>query len=442
MPHERRLGVVERSQGVWCAVDRVNELEHGQEQRQGDIAAVEVRDAVKSPVSYRWWGEVPWALASKSQLGQADLPREPGGPVRGWVSGRDFRGREMDIELYAVAESVPTKASGGQLAAADRRRSATVRVCSDCGANCQQPLAERRGRYLCAMCAKLARIVDFQIELRERRAELAAWAQEVLADPALAVVWVEVMEAEPTPSGRRRPPLAARVHAVDCDGRLLVDVLVRLAGPRTKGAPADAIPPEAGARALQAALKGRRRITWTADALTAVTDRLAALGHPGRLGPAEPTGPAETGVWSPRRRAWPGQVRDRLAQWRGELDLATGELRAPWQPGTADRLLLCLQRIAATADADAGRPGRSRGARRREDDGAGPAGAYEVRIAVTGPADAAERLAGVLAATGAAEHGSLAGPVPCRELPGAQVTYFAGNPEVLLPGDEPTDAAQ
>ncbi|WP_069874448.1 hypothetical protein [Streptomyces malaysiensis] len=412
----------------------MNGLEHGQEQRQDDSAA-EVRNAVKPPASYRWWGEVPWALVSKSQLGRADLPREPGGPVRGWVTGRDFRGREMDIELYAVAESVPTKASGGQLAAADRRRTTTVRVCSDCGANCQQPLAERRGRYLCAMCAKLARIVDFQIELRERRAELAAWAQEVLADPALAVVWVEVMEAEPTPSGRRRPPLAARVQAVDGHGRLLVDALVRLAGPRTKGAPAEAVPPEEGAEALQGALEGRRRITWTADALKAVTDRLTALGHPVRLGPAGPHGPVETGVWSPHRRAWPGQVCDRLAQWRGELDPATGELRAPWLPGTADRLLLCLQRIASTVGTGAGRPGRSRGAR-REDDGVGPAGAYEVRIAVTGPAGAAERLAAVMAATGAAEHGSLAGPVPSREVPGAQVTYLAGNPDVLLSGAE------
>ncbi|QTI87211.1 hypothetical protein [Streptomyces sp. AgN23] len=423
----------------------MDELEHGQEQRQddsttvGNSAAPRPRDSAKSPVSYRWWGEVPWTLASKSQLGRADLPREPGGPVRGWVTGRDFRGREMDIELYAVAEAVPTKASGGQLAAADRRRTATVRVCSDCGANCQQPLAERRGRYLCAMCAKLARIVDFQIELRERRAELAEWAQRVLADPALAVVWVEVLEAEPTPSGRRRPPLAARIHAVDGHGRLLVDVLVRLAGPRTKGAPAGAVPPEEGAKALQAALEGRRRITWTADVLKGVTERLAALGCPVQLGPAMPHGQVETGVWSPHRRVWPGQVRDRLAQWRGELDPATGELRAPWPPGTADRLLLCLQRIADGTGA--GRPGRSRAAR-REDEGAGPEGAYEMRIAVTGPAGAAERLAGVLAAMGAAEHGSLAGPVPSREVPGAQVTYFAGNPEVLLPGDDPADAAQ
>jgi hypothetical protein len=44
------------------------------------------------------------------------------------------------------------------------------------------------------MCAKPARVVDFQIETRERRVELAAWA-----------------------------------------GKLLADILVRLAGPRTPG---------------------------------------------------------------------------------------------------------------------------------------------------------------------------------------------------------------
>ncbi|MFI9588289.1 hypothetical protein ACIHCQ_42395 [Streptomyces sp. NPDC052236] len=425
---------------AWCAVGQVSELERGQEQQQdgGTVAAgpaaasqgeQRTPDSANPLVSYGWWGEVPWTLASKSQLARADLPREPGGPVRGWVAGRDFRGREMDIELYSVAESVPTKATGGQLAAADRRRTATVRVCSDCGANCQQPLAERRGRYLCAMCAKLARIVDFQIELRERRVELAEWAGALLADPALAVVWVDVIEAERTASGRQRPPLAARVQAVDGNGRRLVDVLVRLAGPRTKGAPAEAVPAEEGAKALQAALEGRRRITWTSGALAVVTDRLAALGHPVRLGPAVPTGPAEAEPWPQHRRNWPGQVSDRLAQWRGELNPATGQLREPWPPATADRLLLCLQRMAASGGA--GRPGCSRGAR-REDEGLEPQGAYEVRIAVTGPAGAAERVAGVLQATGTAEPGSLVGPVPSREVPGAVVAYLAGNPATLL----------
>ncbi|GAA2331348.1 hypothetical protein GCM10010246_13160 [Streptomyces cuspidosporus] len=142
----------------------------------------------------------PCSLASKSQLGRANLPREPGGPVRGWVAGRDFRGREMDVELYAVAESVPTKATAG-LAAADRRRTATVRVCTDRGANCQQPLAERRGRYLCAMCAKLARVMDFQIELR-RRAELAEW---------LTAGW---------PRRTRRAPAGPRPGCIPPDARM------------------------------------------------------------------------------------------------------------------------------------------------------------------------------------------------------------------------------
>jgi len=52
------------------------------------------------------------------------------------------------------------------------------------------------------------------------------------------VVWVSVVEAEPTGAGRRRPPLAARVQAVDGTGNRLLDTLVKLAGPRTQGAPA------------------------------------------------------------------------------------------------------------------------------------------------------------------------------------------------------------
>ncbi|TJZ94454.1 hypothetical protein [Actinacidiphila oryziradicis] len=165
--------------------------------------------------------------------------------------------------------------------------------------------------------------------------------------------------------------------------------------------------------------------------------RLEALGHPVRLGPAVPTGPAEAGPWPQHRRNWPGQVSDRVAQWRGELDPATGELRAPWPPATADRLWLCLQKMAATADT--GRPGRSRGAH-REDDGPEPDGAYEVRIAVTGPAAATQQLADVLADSGAAEPGSLVGPVPSREVPGAVVAYLAGSPTAVPPatGDAST----
>jgi len=95
-----------------------------------------------------------------------------------------------------------------------------------------------------------------------------------------------------------------------------------------------------------------------------VTERLAALGHPVRRGPAE------AGPWHQHRRNWAGQVFDRVAQWRGELDPANGELRAPWQPGTADRLWLCLQKMTDTAT-DAGRPGQPQGAAQGRRAGAG-----------------------------------------------------------------------
>ncbi|MFF4741317.1 hypothetical protein ACFY2W_36350 [Streptomyces sp. NPDC001262] len=378
-----------------------------------------------SPRSYGRWSEVPWTLASKSQMARADLPREPAGPVRGYVAGLDFRDRKMDIELYDVAESRPTRASGMQLASAEARRSATVRVCTDCGAQCQLPLSERQGRYLCAMCWRIATVVDTQIELRERRAENAAWARDVLACGPLAVTWVELVEAEPTPSGRKRPPLAARVHVVDENGRRVLDVLIRLAGPRTKGAPADAVAPDIGGAKLVTAFAGRRRIVW--GPLATVVERLGELGHPVELEPQQP------GVWHQGRRYWPDGIADRYAQWRGELDPATGELRTPWRPGTADRLWLCLKRMADTVVT--GRPGDSQGARRdaQEQPSYGPGGAYEVRVAVTGPAGAGERLAGLLTAQEAVWPSSLVGPVPSREVPGAVVTYMAGRGDVLVP---------
>lgn len=381
-------------------------------------------DAV--PAWYTRWNQVPWDWASKTQMATADLPREPDGPVRGYVAGRDFRSRETEIPLYAVAESRPTRASGGQLASADARRTATVRMCTDCGANCQLPLQERQGRHLCPMCWRIAKVVDFQIELRERRAENAAWAGGLLAG-ALAVVWVEVLDAGLTPAGRKRAPLAARVQAVDEKGRRILDVLIRLAGPRTQGAPAEALSPGEGAERMAAALAGRRRVVW--GPLTAVRERLAALGHPVGL---EPQSPEPTVVWSQHRRNWSGSVADRVAQWRGELDPATGELRTPWPPGTADRLWLCLTRMANAADE--GRPGVSRSARReaQEEPPYGVVGVCEVRVAVTGPAAAGDRLAELLTAQGALQPLSVVGPVPSREVPGACVTYMVGGSDVLV----------
>lgn len=87
----------------------------------------------------------------------------------------------------------------------------------DCGANCQQPLTPSGddGVHRCLVCRRIARQRAFQAELRDGRATLAQWARQLLAEPGLAVGWVDVLEAPLTPAGDRRPPLAAHVHAVN-----------------------------------------------------------------------------------------------------------------------------------------------------------------------------------------------------------------------------------
>ncbi|ONK09244.1 hypothetical protein [Streptomyces sp. MP131-18] len=336
-------------------VGELTGIQPGQDEREDvrgagePVAAAGGNASEQEPTDYFRWSDVPFSLACRSQLAKADLPREPGGPVRGYLKTSDWRGKKDWLPLFAVSESVPTGATGGQLAAAERRSSA-VRECGECGARCQQPLHERDdGRHLCLMCGKIARVRERQAQLRERRGELAVWARQLLDAGGLAIVWVTVHEAPLTPGGRRRPPLAARVHVVDEAGQRLADVLVRLAGPRAAGVPEGALPADEGVAALDAAFSGRRAVLWTDGGLETVTARLAALGHP--LEPVERVRRPVT--WNgPGGGSWSGQVRDCLAQWRGELRPDTGELLVPWPPGTADRLWLALARIAAGAAED------------------------------------------------------------------------------------------
>lgn len=289
--------------------------------------------------TYEAWRQVPASFATRTQLAHADLPRQPGGPVRAYVNARDFRDKKTRQPLYLVAESEPTAASAAQLAAAAARRTA-VRTCEDCGARAQQALTAHEDRHLCAMCRSIARVRERQRELREARPGLSAWARRLLGREDLAIVWAEEQAAEPTGSGRPRPPLSARVTAVDNGGEPLCNLRVRLAGPRTQGAPADAVPAGEAAALLRDRLGGRRLVGWTPVALEPVTKRLAALGH--RLDLAWiSTAPG------PDWNGWDTTVRGRAAQWRAEFDPATGDLLPAWEPGRADRLHLMLARIAA-----------------------------------------------------------------------------------------------
>jgi hypothetical protein len=126
-------------------------------------------------------------------------------------------------------------------------------------------------------------------------------------------------------------------------------------------------------------------------------------------------------------------VCERVSQWRGELDPATGTLRQAWAPGTADRLHLLLRRMAATVT-EAGREGYSVRSKAGE---VGPPlwSDYAVRVAVTGPAEAGERLAQLLADQDLVDARTVTRPVPSREVPGASVRYMAVRPGALAADD-------
>ncbi|MEU0345088.1 hypothetical protein ABZ092_40715 [Streptomyces bobili] len=290
---------------------------------------------------YERWGDVPAGLVTRTRLGDADPPRRPGGPVRARVRDYNWRGKAETFDLYAVAESVPTAATGRQLAAAAQRRAAG-RACEGCGGVGQLPLLEHDGRRVCAACRHLARLAEKQQELRVRRAELGLWARGLLSRP-LALVWVELTAAPLSGSGRARPPLAGRVQVADETGGVLEDVLVRLAGPRTRGAPAGAVSAGEGAGRIARVLEGRRRVVW--GPLGEVTARLEVLGHPVDFDRALAV-PSGHGI------LWPDDVASRYAQWCGELDPATGRLRTPWPPGSADRLWYVLAQMAGHDGAD------------------------------------------------------------------------------------------
>ncbi|MEU2775418.1 hypothetical protein ABZ646_21360 [Streptomyces sp. NPDC007162] len=179
--------------------------------------------------------------------------------------------------------------------------------------------------------------------MRQRRGVLAGWARCLLEDSRLAVVWVEMVEGGRTASGRARPAAAARVTAVDGKGAKLVDVVVRLAGARSREVPDGACSPGAAVEVLEGALGGRRVLAWTQEQVSALTRRLGVLGCPLRL-------TVVSGLPGADWDGWQTSVRDRVAQWRGQLDPVSGALLPAWEPGRADRLRLLLTRMASSCE--------------------------------------------------------------------------------------------
>lgn len=283
--------------------------------------------------TYQGWWEVPDHLMPATALGELEYPRTSDGQlVAAWVDTRDWSDRETSIPLYDARACPPTKATAGQLRAA-AARSGRQRRCADCDARCQRPLPPLDAddpRPLCPACRHVALLSRRQAELGADRLVCAQRAGELLAWTGAAVLQVDLHVPPPTPAGRRRPPTAARVRSVDLDGARLVDVLVRLVGPRAHYVPDGAVGPEVAAPAIHRALVGRRLLLWSHQDLTNLHAAAPTTHYPVSAtwpGPPPTTAPANSitrsGPARPPSSTWPptgaASSTPTLARWRSAL---------------------------------------------------------------------------------------------------------------------------
>src|SRR6266511_4204906 len=153
----------------------------------------------------------------------------------------------------------------------------------------------------------------------------------------------DVCSSDLAPSGRKRPPTGARIRARDLRGGRLLDVVVRLVGPRAQHIPAGAVAPDDAAPTIHQALSGRPLVVWHERDLEHLRQAAPHLNRP-----------SDPGGWT-RLYGFP---RERVAvlwwlatQWRGQVDPTTRQLVACLPPGAPDRLALLLRRIAHTPPA-------------------------------------------------------------------------------------------
>ncbi|MFJ8444400.1 hypothetical protein [Kitasatospora griseola] len=295
--------------------------------------------------AYTWWGEVPEYLLTRTQLAALELPRRPGGPVRATVDGSTPAGRAT-FKLFDLAESVPTAATGAQLAAA-AARSATVRVCEDCGARPDAPPAARihpkngPGRLLCRACRQVHRIRQAQQRLRTASEAAARELADLVAEHGERLVVLDVAYTlRATPSGKQ-VPAAAALTALDLVGTALFRRTLRLTGPRTPCSAPDAVPAADALDELSGILAGRTVLMWN---LADLDPLHAALRRAAIDAPAYP----------PRRRS--RSLHELAALWRADVT-ADANLRPAVAPGTADRLLHLVHLIAGVSGAR--RPGEA-----------------------------------------------------------------------------------
>lgn len=309
-------------------------------------------------IGYDGWWSVPEHMLTKTGLADLEYPRTAKGVAYAAVvdvKDGPLGGRDSHL-LWRVSECPPTSSSALQLlAAAGRSGQGKPRVCGECGAWCQRPLPVVDGRALCVACRHIARLRAAQARLAEVRAALGEDVGRLLDEDQAVVVQVDPHTPPATDSGRARPATAARVRVAGLDLRRLADVTVRLAGPRARWVPEDAVDPVTGAEALRTVLAGRRLVAWTRDELLLLRTKVVpGLGF--SLDHGDP--------WHPE---WGGpdvgrdHVAERRAQtptvavsvfagaWRGQLDPRTRRVVECLAPGSPDRLALMLHRMGGRA---------------------------------------------------------------------------------------------
>jgi len=124
----------------------------------------------------------------------------------------------------------------------------------------------------------------------------------------------------------------AEAHAFLEAGARLLDVTVRLVGPRAQHVPAEAIARTEAAPRVHRALLGRPLLLWDGQELTELR---TAVPH------------SDWPSWDDRPARY-ATVRELSARWRGQLDPRTRQILPSLPPGTPDRLLVHLRRAAAS----------------------------------------------------------------------------------------------
>ena len=164
------------------------------------------------------WGQAPAHLLTRAQLAEPGedrpVPLRPGGPIRGVI--RYYRHGWKQTYLYDVREAVPKRALTDAQKAAIEERKRQARTCAGCHEVVDHPneLDSLRRCYSCVMTAEAK---AWATARRRDREEAAAWAREILDDPATVILDTETTGLN---------GYLVEIAVTDRRGQVLLDTLV------------------------------------------------------------------------------------------------------------------------------------------------------------------------------------------------------------------------